>query len=273
MDHLKQHTATLWAGPNYSLIAERTVPVSLAVVEDAGIVPGMRVLDIGASTGNTAIPAAQAGAHVVAYSLTPDMAAVARSRAAQAGVEIEWVEAAGDQLPFADGSFDRVLGANPAMLALAADHRQVARDIARVCAPNGGVALANWTVEGMAGQITKLLSPYLPPLPTGGDPPGLWGNEEHMRKLFGSYGFEVSFERRNLRIADPSVDSYIAFMENTFGPLIVAKRVATPLERWPELRNALVQLLSDHNIATDGSLAFDQEYLLAICQRMSGASP
>jgi 2-polyprenyl-6-hydroxyphenyl methylase/3-demethylubiquinone-9 3-methyltransferase len=263
MEELKQHTATLWAGPNYALIAERTMPVSLAVVEVAGIVPGMTVLDIGASTGNTAIPAARAGAHVVAYSLTPDLVGVAQSRASQAGVEIEWVNATGEGLPFPDGSFDRVLGANPALLALAPDHHQVAGEIARVCAPDGGVILADWTPEGMAGHITRLLSPYLPPPPTGADPPGLWGNEKHLQQLLDPYGFELTFERRNLRIVDPSVERYITFMENTFGPLIVAKRIATPLERWQQLRAGLYQLLDDHNIAGDGSLAFDQEYLLA----------
>lgn len=270
MEDLKRHTSTLWAGPNYSLIAERTVPVSLAVVEAAGLVSGMKVLDLGASTGNTAIPAAQAGAHVVAYSLASDLVQVGRQRAAQTGMEIEWVEASGERLPFLDGSFDRVLGANPAILALAPDHRQVAQDIARVCAVDAGIVLASWTPEGMGGQMTRLLSPYLPSPPTGADPPGLWGNEKHVQQLFGPHRFALTFERRNLRLVDSSVGSYLTFMETTFGPLIAARRIAMPLERWPELRTDLFQLLSHRNLATDGSFAFDQEYLLAIGRRVSG---
>jgi 2-polyprenyl-6-hydroxyphenyl methylase/3-demethylubiquinone-9 3-methyltransferase len=84
-ENLKQHTAALWADPDYTLIAERTLPVSLSVVEAAGILPGLKVLDIGASTDTAAIPACTAGARVVAYSLTSDLLDVARRRAIQAG--------------------------------------------------------------------------------------------------------------------------------------------------------------------------------------------
>jgi cyclopropane fatty-acyl-phospholipid synthase-like methyltransferase len=60
----------LWAAGDYSLVAERLGEVSAAVVEAAGVRPGMRVLDMGAGTGNTAILAARAGAAVTAVDLT-----------------------------------------------------------------------------------------------------------------------------------------------------------------------------------------------------------
>ena len=39
----------LWAAGDYARVAEQLTGVSAAVVEAAGIVPGMRVLDLGAA--------------------------------------------------------------------------------------------------------------------------------------------------------------------------------------------------------------------------------
>ncbi len=60
------------------------------------------MLDVGTGSGaNVAIPAALKGARVVGADLTPELLAQARARAQQAGVEVEWIEADAQQLPFA----------------------------------------------------------------------------------------------------------------------------------------------------------------------------
>ena len=83
----------------------------------AGIGPGMRVLDVAAGTGNASIPAAQAGAQ--RHRQRPDPRAARRRprRAEAAGVELEWVEADAEDLPFEDASFDVVMSAIGAMFA------------------------------------------------------------------------------------------------------------------------------------------------------------
>ena len=61
------------------------------------------MLDVAAGSGNVAIRAAEAGADVVASDLTPEHFAAGRREARARGVELEWVEADAEALPFADG--------------------------------------------------------------------------------------------------------------------------------------------------------------------------
>ena len=71
--------AALWAAGDYTRVAEELTGVSAAVVEAAGIGPGMRVLDLGAGSGNTALLAAGRGAEVTAVDLTDDLFGLAGS--------------------------------------------------------------------------------------------------------------------------------------------------------------------------------------------------
>jgi len=65
-------TADFWALGDYDRIAELVADLGTEVVAVAGIRPGMRVLDVGTGTGNAALPAAAAGAEVMATDVTPD---------------------------------------------------------------------------------------------------------------------------------------------------------------------------------------------------------
>ena len=67
---------------DYTRVAEQLTGVSAAVVEAAGVGPGMRVLDLGAGSGNTALLAAGRGAEVTAVDLTDDLFGTCRQRAA-----------------------------------------------------------------------------------------------------------------------------------------------------------------------------------------------
>jgi 2-polyprenyl-3-methyl-5-hydroxy-6-metoxy-1,4-benzoquinol methylase len=59
-----------------------------------------RVLDVAAGSGNVAIPAAVAGAHVIASDLTPEPLRRAQARSAADGLELGWREANAEALPF-----------------------------------------------------------------------------------------------------------------------------------------------------------------------------
>jgi protein-L-isoaspartate O-methyltransferase len=62
-------------------------------LERAELEPGLELLDVGTgSGGNIAIPAALGGAKVVGLDVTPELFEHARRHAADAGVEVEWVE-------------------------------------------------------------------------------------------------------------------------------------------------------------------------------------
>jgi ubiquinone/menaquinone biosynthesis C-methylase UbiE len=75
-----------------------------------GDLSGLRVLDYGCGHGMAAVVLARRGAHVTAFDLSPGYLEEARRRARANQVAIELVKADGEQLPFADSSFERVWG-------------------------------------------------------------------------------------------------------------------------------------------------------------------
>jgi len=101
---IKQGQRAMWSSGDFPDIAKTIQPVSDALVEAMGIQEGQDVLDVATGSGNAAIPAAQIGARVTGLDLTPELFDAARARAAEAGVEVEWVEGDAEELPFADGS-------------------------------------------------------------------------------------------------------------------------------------------------------------------------
>jgi cyclopropane fatty-acyl-phospholipid synthase-like methyltransferase len=107
----------------------------------AGFQAGQRVLDVGCGVGTTAIAVARRfGADVTAMDIAPLMLERARAnvRRAQIGAQVQ-VEA-GDilHLPYADGSFDRVIAEAVTMFV---DRSRAAAELIRVCRP-GGMVLA-----------------------------------------------------------------------------------------------------------------------------------
>ena len=116
------------------------------------------LLDVGTGSGGTiAIPAALRGASVVGCDITPELFEHARRRAAEAGVEVEWVEGDAQDLPFADASFDRVTSTFGAMFA--PDHATAAPELVRVCRPGGRIGMATWADDGFAASCSRSPAP------------------------------------------------------------------------------------------------------------------
>ena len=122
---LKAKHRALWASGDYPAVAAELIPaLGPELVRACGVKRGDRVLDVAAGSGNAAIPAAAAGAH--RHRERPDARAVRRRPriAAERGVELEWVEADAEAMPFADDSFDVVMSCVGAMFA---PHHQIDR--------------------------------------------------------------------------------------------------------------------------------------------------
>ena len=144
---LKGRHRKMWASGDYpSMVETFLLPLGPRLVEAAGIGPGMKVLDVAAGTGNASIPAAEAGADVTASDLTPELFEAGRERAEAKGVELEWVEADAENLPFDDESFDVVMSSIGAMFA--PHHQEVADEMVRVCKPGGTIAHAQLDARG-----------------------------------------------------------------------------------------------------------------------------
>jgi SAM-dependent methyltransferase len=99
-----------------------------------GDVRGLRVLDYGCGHGMAAVLLARRGARVTAFDLSAGYLVEAGRRAAANGVHIDLVQADGQRLPFADGSFDRVWG-NAVLHHLDID--TAGRELFRVLRPGG----------------------------------------------------------------------------------------------------------------------------------------
>jgi SAM-dependent methyltransferase len=264
---LKSKHRAMWASGDYpSMVETFLLPLGPRLVEVCGIGSGMRVLDVAAGTGNAAVEAARAGADVVASDLTPELLDAGRGRAEAAGVELEWVEADAENLPFEAESFDVVMSSIGAMFA--PNHQRVADELARVCRPGGTVGLLSWTPEGMIGALFRTMGPFAPPPPPGAQPPPLWGSEEHLRGLFGDRVEWHTLEREHLEItAFVRATDYATHFKERYGPTIATQANARAAGRGEEFEQALDAFSEEWNRGDAERAHFEQEYLVAVGTR------
>ncbi len=260
MEEFKERQRAMWAAGDYGTLSEYIKDVGELVVARAGVETSMRVLDVACGTGNAALPAARAGAHVTGLDLVPELLEGGRRNAAAAGVEIDWVEGDAEELPFDNGAFDRVFSTFGHMFA--PRHRRTADEIVRVCRKGGVVAICCWTPEGTVGDVFRASGSYMPPPPDFAAPPILWGTEEHVREMFGSVATDIEFERHSATIEWESIEGFADFFMDRFGPMVTARQMLG--DRFGELRDEVLAIWADNNEADDGRLVLPQEYLLSV---------
>jgi 2-polyprenyl-3-methyl-5-hydroxy-6-metoxy-1,4-benzoquinol methylase len=115
-----------------------------------GDLRGRRVLDFGCGHGMAAVVMSTRGAKVAAFDLSGGYVAEARARALANGVAVDFIQANGECLPFANDAFDYIWG-NAVLHHL--DLRRAGRELLRVlkpeglavfCEPWGGNPLLGW---------------------------------------------------------------------------------------------------------------------------------
>jgi ubiquinone/menaquinone biosynthesis C-methylase UbiE len=192
-------------------------------VKACGIAGGQRVLNVAAGTGNTAIRAAETGARVVASDLTPEHFEAGRRAAAAHGVELQWVEADAEALPFPDDDFDVVTSSFGAIFA--PNHVAVAREMVRVCRPGGVIGMINFRPDGLAAEFFELLGRYAPPPTKDASPPLPWGEREHVRHLFGDRVESLELlDGEYVERHTGGPDGYRRLYETTFGPVLALRK-------------------------------------------------
>jgi SAM-dependent methyltransferase len=262
---LKEAHRKTWASGDYARCAELVTDVGERIVQRAGVSAGSEVLDVAAGTGNAAIPAARAGAHVIAIDLTPELFDAGRLRARQAGVEIDWIAADAEDLPFEDDRFDDVLSSLGVQFV--PRHDVVAGELVRVCRPGGTIALGNWAADGYIGRMWTILRPYMPPPPAFVSPPAGWGRAEHIRELFAEYPVELTFERYSLDFTAESGEAFTDMLADYYGPLLQARNKLSADGRWEALRDELIALSTEMNAAQDGGFQAPSEYLVILAHK------
>ena len=264
---LKARHRAMWASGDYpSMVETFLLPLGPRLVAACGIGAGSRVLDVAAGTGNASLPAARTGADVLASDLTPELLDAGRRRAEAEGLELEWVPADAEHLPFDDESFDVVMSSIGAMFA--PHHQEVADELVRVCRPGGTIGLLSWTPEGMIGSLFKTIGPFAPPPPPGAQPPPLWGSEPHVRELFGDRVEIRTLERDVLKItAFERPRDFGEHFKARYGPTIAAQANARRTEREAEFEAALDRFCDEWDRGTADHARFEMEYLVAVGSR------
>ena len=260
---LKAKHRALWASGDYPAVATELIgELGPELVRACGVKPGDRVLDVAAGSGNASIPAAAAGGLVTASDLTPELFDAGRRIAAQLGVELEWVEADAEAMPFADNSFDVVMSCVGAMFA--PHHQATADELVRVLRPGGTIGMINWTPEGFIGNLFATMKPYAPPAAPGASPPPLWGDADHVRKLFGDRLTGLTVRRQTVRMDHCATPiEFREYWKRNYGPTIAAYRFNADRQDSVEaLDRDFLAFLTDWNRGGADDAVYDAEYLL-----------
>jgi SAM-dependent methyltransferase len=256
--------ATPWAIGEYPLMGQRLKGAAQRTVDRARIAPGDRVLDIACGTGNAALMAAARGAVVVGVDFEPALLAVARQRAAELDVGVDWREGDAEALPVEDGAFDAVVSTFGIMYAL--DQGRAVAELARAGAPGARVVLANWTPDGFLPAMGAAVAPFLPAAHDPAPPaePSRWGDPAVVGELLSGAGLSAGDALADHVALDfEGRLSAVAFLVRTAGQVVAARPRLEAEGRWPQLLAALAALVTERGERRDGGITLRLDYLIA----------
>jgi SAM-dependent methyltransferase len=263
VDQMKAHAAEAWGQGDYARIAELTLPVSRALVDACAISAGQEVLDVAAGNGNLTVLAGEEGASVVASDFSPGQVELGRKRTADDGLDVEWVIADAEELPFEDDRFDCAASVFGAMFAPRPD--RVASELFRVVKPGGTVGMANWGPYGSQGELFECMAKYGPPLPEGVPNPREWGIEEVVQERLGPYASSLQAERTTVRWEFDSFEHAMGTFGSA-GPSAAARGAMSDEQRSALLQEALA-IMQRYNQADDGRVIVEPQYLQVVARK------
>ena len=129
------------------------------VIENLGIPPGAKVLEVGAGTG-TSFPAYPPHCEITGVDLAPDMLARARQKIQENGwSHIKVMEMNALDLKFPDNTFDYVMAFH--VVTVVPDPVRMISEAKRACKPGGRIVIVNhFTSEvPVLGSLTQALDP------------------------------------------------------------------------------------------------------------------
>jgi ubiquinone/menaquinone biosynthesis C-methylase UbiE len=254
----------IWSKGDFAMVANIVFNASESLAEALELIPDERVIDVACGSGNGAISAARrTWGGTVGADYVPSLLERGRERAAAERLEVEFVEADAQDLPFEDASFDVAMSIYGAMFA--PDQQKAADELLRVVKPGGRIGMGNWCPDGHVGTMFKTIAKHAPP-PPGLDSPLLWGTEDRLRELFGDGIAELRIERRVSRQPFRSADHYIEFFRQYFGPTQTAYERVGP-EGEQALTDDLRTFLEAANSAGERAMVLEADYLEVIATR------
>ena len=157
-----------------AVITEMFAPLTSALVEEAQIGIGQKVLDIGGGSGEPSLTIARIVGPTGSVMYTDPVAGMLESAQAEAGrrglTNIHFKRCSADDLPFADCTFDVAIGRLSAMFFV--DPVTAVREALRVVLKDGRVAFAVWgptEANPFFSSITDVIDQFLDGLPQDSD--------------------------------------------------------------------------------------------------------
>lgn len=130
------------------------------LINQTALQPGHRVLDIGCGTGTMAVLIKRERPDVEIIGIDPDAKALARAgrKAARAGVSIQFDQGFGDELPYPEASFDRVISSFMFHHLPAEEKVKTLRAVHRVLKPGGRLHMVDFErpESGAQGFLARL---------------------------------------------------------------------------------------------------------------------
>ena len=259
----------LWEKGDFTRIATFMRQSGEAIVKSLGVMPDMRVLDLGCGDGTTAIPLALLGVEVVGIDIAKNLVDAGNKRAVEAGLSnLTFQEGDACNLQGVnDHSFDLTISIFGAMFA--PKPFDVAREMVRVTKPGGRIVMGNWIPNdptSFVSQLLKISAAFTPPPPEGFISPMTWGVEAHIIERFGQAGvpkekITMVKDTYSFISTDKSPTEFIELLERFYGPTINAVEAAQKNGKVIELHNQLLELAKTQNKSTDGSTSIPATFM------------
>ena len=263
VERLKSRLQQTWMAGDYDRFSRYMEDGARQYYERLEIPAGARLLDVGCGSGQLALMASRDGFDTTGVDIAENLVQRARERATAERLSARFEVGDAEALPFPDASFDVVVSLIGAMFAPRPD--LVARELLRVCAPGGTIAMANWTPSGFVGQMFKAIARFIAPanMPS----PLLWGDEATVHERLGSGVSQLNLARRPYTFNYPFPPSEVVDVFRLYyGPANLAFASLDEAGR-QALHQELESLWSTHNRAKGGVTIVDAEYLDVVATR------
>jgi ubiquinone/menaquinone biosynthesis C-methylase UbiE len=220
------------------------------LLEAAGVGPGMRVLDVATGPGHVASAAAARGAKPIGVDIAEGMLAVARRDHPQ----LDFRPGDAEALPFADSSFDAVVGAF--VLNHLPRPEVAAAELARVLASGGRLALSVWDVPermlfiGLLRDAVARAGEASSGERAAGPDPFRFADDEQLRRLLDDAGLEdvvVETVAVNHRVGGDATELWDGLLAGSVRSAAVVEALS-PAARERALA-AFAELVEPHRVA------------------------
>jgi ubiquinone/menaquinone biosynthesis C-methylase UbiE len=245
--------------------------VSDRIVELAEIKPGDKVLDIATGIGEPAVAAARKvmpNGKVVAIDISPQMLAIARTRAKSLGLDgiMEFRESDGEKIDLPDSTtkFDAILSRFGLMFFPSLPSALV--KIRHLLITNGRLSAAVWSTPSKVPLIDLAFSTVRKQINAPAPPPGTPGpfalaDAEALKQLFIQAGFkDIKVETVQITFAFDSPESYTKHIQQTatrIHGMLANQTEEVKKQAWNSITEAAWQYADSH-----GRVNLDNE---AIC--------